>query len=67
MGEEKEPCSLQLSVTDDGIGLPADLQSGVGLISMRERAEELGGTCDVDSHQQRGTRISAVLPFTTRR
>ena len=67
LSEEKQPSSLTLSVTDDGIGLPADLQSGVGLISMRERAEELGGTCDVGSDQRRGTRISAVLPFSARR
>ena len=67
LSEDEEPSSLKLSVTDDGIGLPADLQSGVGLISMRERAEELGGTCDVGSNQQRGTRISAVLPFSARR
>lgn len=47
LSEDDQPSSLKLSVTDDGIGLPADLQSGVGLISMRERAEELGGMCDV--------------------
>ncbi|MDX1524516.1 MAG: histidine kinase, partial [Anaerolineae bacterium] len=41
---EVEPPNLTVTITDDGLGLPAKFQSGVGLISMRERAEELGGT-----------------------
>ena len=45
LSEEEQPYMLRLTVTDDGIGLPADLQPGVGLVSMRERAEELGGRC----------------------
>lgn len=63
---EVEPLSagrLQLTVTDDGIGLPANLQRGVGLTSMRERAEELGGSCEIGLHGERGTRITAVLPY----
>ena len=34
---------------------------GVGLSSMRERAEELGGTCTIDSLDGSGTRVSARL------
>jgi signal transduction histidine kinase len=63
-----QPSRLVVSVTDDGVGLPATLQSGggsgVGLISMRERAAELGGTCVVGANPNGGTRASAVLPFT---
>ena len=33
---------LMLEITDDGAGLPPDRRAGVGLTSMRERAEELG-------------------------
>lgn len=51
---------LVLVVTDDGRGLPAAVRSGVGLASMRERAEELGGTLAVTS--QDGTRVVATLP-----
>jgi signal transduction histidine kinase len=51
-----------VEVVDDGHGLPADGQAGVGLTSMRERAAELSGTLDVDSGPT-GTRITARLPF----
>ena len=34
---------LCLEITDDGSGISPDRHSGVGLNSMRERAEELGG------------------------
>ena len=63
-----EPLSascLQLTITDNGVGLPANFQRGVGLTSMRERAEELGGRCDIDAHEGGGTRITAVLPLAT--
>ena len=55
--------ALHLSITDDGIGLPEKHRSGVGLLSMRERAEELGGSCSIDSTEFLGTRVSALLPF----
>jgi signal transduction histidine kinase len=55
--------ALHLWITDDGIGLPEKHRSGVGLLSMRERAEELGGSCSIDSTESMGTRVSASLPF----
>ena len=36
--------ALTVEVTDDGRGLPDDPIPGIGLSSMRERAEELGGS-----------------------
>jgi two-component system NarL family sensor kinase len=39
-----------------------DHRSGVGLSSMRERAEELGGSCVVESAPSGGTRVKAQLP-----
>lgn len=39
------PCSLRVTICDNGIGLPADYTVGIGLRSIRERAEELGGSC----------------------
>jgi signal transduction histidine kinase len=54
--------ALRLVITDDGIGLAPDRHAGVGLVSMRERAEELGGTCIVERAPGRGTRVVADLP-----
>jgi glucose-6-phosphate-specific signal transduction histidine kinase len=52
--------TLELEVRDDGIGLPAQPRAGVGLHSMRERAEELGGVLVMTSGP--GTCVSAYLP-----
>ncbi len=54
---------LSVEVADDGRGLPEKTRAGVGLASMRERAEELGGTCIVESPPQGGTRVLARLPL----
>ncbi len=54
---------LRLEVTDDGRGIPEDRSAGVGLHSMRERAEELGGSCKVEALLKGGTRVEAVLPL----
>ena len=55
---------LCLEIVDDGVGLPTAPRAGVGLISMRERAAELGGTCIVDRGPNGGTRVVAQLPLT---
>jgi hypothetical protein len=39
---------LDLEITDDGRGLPRDFHPGVGVNSMRERAQELGGRFTID-------------------
>ena len=52
---------LHLEVEDDGSGAPPTRQ-GTGLGSMRERAEELGGTCVVVFRAGLGTRVVADLP-----
>ncbi len=53
---------LCLEVIDDGRGLPDTVRGGVGLTSMRERAEELGGTCVAEALAQGGTGVRARLP-----
>jgi two-component system NarL family sensor kinase len=40
---------LLITITDDGRGLPDHYQAGVGIRSMRERAEELEGTFDIQT------------------
>jgi len=55
--------ALELEISDDGHGLPTDYRAGVGISSMRERAEELGGTCGVEQVDGHGTRVLACLPL----
>jgi signal transduction histidine kinase len=54
--------SLEIEVSDDGTGVPADAQPGVGLGSMRERAEELGGNFTLTGTTT-GTTILVRLPI----
>jgi signal transduction histidine kinase len=57
---------LWVEITDDGVGLPTtqnERRMGVGLASMRERAEELGGMCVIESPTTGGTRVLARLPL----
>ncbi len=54
---------LHIEVVDDGVGLPAVTNGGVGLSSMRERATELGGECLVEAESDGGTRVFATLPL----
>ena len=58
--------ALQVTVCDDGGGLPERTRAGaVGLGSMRQRAEELGGRFVVESSAA-GTRVEAELPVEVR-
>jgi signal transduction histidine kinase len=54
--------ALDIEVYDDGCGLPARYQAGVGLHSMRERARELGGRCHIAPRPGGGTTVSVHLP-----
>ncbi|MET9844747.1 sensor histidine kinase [Streptomyces ossamyceticus] len=54
--------TLHITVTDDGRGLPPRLVPGVGLTSMRRRAEARGGSLTVRPGV-RGTVLTAVLPL----
>lgn len=53
---------LTIDIHDDGHGFHPAVPPGVGLHSMRERAEELGGALQVASNGQ-GTRVQARLPL----
>ncbi len=61
---EHGPDVLCVEVSDDGAGiLDGGRSSGMGLGSMRERAEELGGSCRVTTGPAGGTCVRAVLPL----
>jgi signal transduction histidine kinase len=53
---------LAVEVRDDGRGIAADVVAGVGLRSLRERAEELGGRYEVVCPPGGGTTVRAWLP-----
>jgi signal transduction histidine kinase len=61
--------ALNLEVTDDGVGTPESRRAGVGLSSMRERAEELGGTLSIQTAPAGSTRVLArlLLPLSEER
>lgn len=54
-----------LTVTDDGAGVGAVGvgKGGLGLVNMRERARQLGGTFEFASKPGRGTTVSVRIPF----
>jgi len=54
---------FNFSVGDDGRGLPEAATPGVGLVSMRERAEELGGAFTIHPRLAGGTEIEVSLPL----
>ena len=53
---------LRIVVEDDGVGLEPEPEAGTGMRSMRERAEELGGTLTHRTGRRGGTRVIVVLP-----
>ncbi len=55
--------SVQLSVEDDGVGLPDTLTEGFGLRSLRRRAEILNGTLRLAARNPRGTQLELELPL----
>lgn len=57
---------LQLEVHDDGEGVDPESTWGVGMVTMRERAAELGGSFGVEPEAGGGTRIRAILPVSAR-
>jgi signal transduction histidine kinase len=58
------PENVTLDVSDDGIGFEpeGDFPGHLGLHSMRERTERLGGTLAVESVLGKGTQIRAWIP-----
>lgn len=54
--------TLLLEVTDDGVGAARPRPGGVGLDSIRQRAAELGGGCEIDGGPDGGTVVRVTLP-----
>ncbi|MCO5207427.1 MAG: histidine kinase [Anaerolineae bacterium] len=57
---------VALSIADDGKGFePAQVGSGLGLATMRERAEAAGGSFVLQSESQKGTTVRIAVPRST--
>ncbi len=61
--------NVTLSIQDNGVGLKTggsnegiEKRPGFGLISMQERARNLGGTFEVQSEEDKGTVITVMIP-----
>ena len=61
---EAGPGGTLLEIADNGVGFAtsADGGDGYGLPGMRERAERLGGTLEVESAPGKGTRVRVIVP-----
>jgi signal transduction histidine kinase len=62
LGLHEQERLLELEIEDNGRGIDPARSAGVGLASMRERAEELGGTCEVKQVLTGGTCVHVRLP-----
>ena len=61
----REPGSIELEVSDDGIGFDPDQvdgERGFGVAGMQERAGLVGGRLTISSQPGSGTRVSLHLP-----
>jgi signal transduction histidine kinase len=67
MLEMRNDRAVELEICDDGRGLQekhAEVGAeGIGLLSMKQRAAELGGICLVETLQGGGTRVYASIPW----
>jgi len=53
-----------MDIADDGLGFePSKIKNGFGMKTMRDRAEELGGTLTIESEQGIGTAIAVSIPI----
>lgn len=52
-----------MEVADNGVGMPARPRAGVGMVSMRERAAEVGGRLEVLPTPGGGATVRVRLPW----
>lgn len=59
---ERKGAALVLTISDNGIGVDPNAPLGHGLNNMRERAQSLGGTMKIETHNGKGTNIIWAIP-----
>lgn len=55
--------ALSLRVSDDGCGLDTRRPGGLGMLTMRERATQFGGSLSITRRPDGGTIVHALLPL----
>lgn len=66
---QRKPQAIRCIVRDDGIGfdpravIPWPGTGGIGLLSIRERLAELGGTLEITSAPRQGTKLHMRVPL----
>jgi signal transduction histidine kinase len=69
---QRPEASVIVIVEDDGVGLSAPpagetaRRSGLGLVGIRERVSDLGGTFRIEGQDNKGTRLTIELPLATK-
>jgi signal transduction histidine kinase len=60
----QDDAHIRLEVWDNGVGFDteSDHPGHFGLNTMRERANELGGSLEIESRPQAGTIVRAIIP-----
>ena len=59
----REGYHVVVRVTDDGVGLPAELGRASGLANLRRRAEQFGGSMSITSGASGGTVVTWQVPL----
>ena len=55
---------LGVSISDNGIGFDTTARKGNGLLTMKKRSEDLGGSFELLSAEGKGTQITCCFPLT---
>jgi signal transduction histidine kinase len=69
IGLEHLDSEVVMAVSDDGVGLDAESGStsrrrpGLGMVTMRERTQAVGGSFQIDAVPGGGTRVTVRVPF----
>ncbi len=65
IGLDQDAQGVKLTIQDDGAGFRAnELRTpGLGLLSMQERAQAIGGSCRIDSAPGAGTLVTVQTPL----
>lgn len=58
---ERLEAGMRLGIVDDGTGFGDEPRRGYGLVTMKERAEALGGKLRIDSRRGGGTKVELEL------